>query len=51
MANRCTSEGHTNNVQQRVDNHRLKYCASDRRMNTIATSDLEAYQVHRLVTQ
>lgn len=55
----CGIEGHGNHIQRQIDKHILWHAAegdkpeggyfnADRRMNTIATSDLTAYVAHRL---
>ena len=55
----CGVEGHSNLIQRQIDKHILWHAAegetpeggyfkSERRMNTIATSDLTAYVAHRL---
>ncbi len=38
-------------TEQRVTDYLLPYFKSERRLNTVTTADLEAYQTHRLVEQ
>jgi integrase len=47
----CDVEGHTNDTWRRIELHVLTYFDPTRRMATITMDDIEAYKVHRAVTQ